>query len=318
PSKMVIQPDNKNYVKAYVYNEKTSYKKDEMVHFKNVTINNEFYGVSAVQSIVDTLKLEAAGIKDLTQYYENSGIPAAVLESEYGLTPEQMTSLRQQFEDVYHLDRKRHSTLVLPNGSKFRPIQANPQELQLLESLSISADRVMRQFNLNPIVLGGGDSIQFTTYVDKVVKLVFNTAVRPILYDMADKLALYFQVKLQDPTITVECDFDRIPEIGTSMSEKSESAKTLFSTGIMSMNEARDEVGLPRLKAEAADFHFLPSYLMGSNIQTIESFDPNTDTGDGTEDGGGDSEEPTGSTDPQGGTNDLNETQPAASDSNNQ
>jgi len=44
----------------------------------------------------------------------------------------------------------------------------------------------------------------------------------------------------------------------------------------MSLNEARDILGLPPITDEYADKHFLPQYLIGSNFVTIEEL--NTDT----------------------------------------
>ena len=98
--------------------------------------------------------------------------------------------------------------------------------------------------------------------------------------------------------IVVKFNFDRITELEVAVDVNSTSAKTLYSTGILSLNESRAMVGAPKVNEERADKHAVPAFLFGDNIQYIEDdvvLDTTTDT-----------QEQPNSSDPQGGTADLN------------
>lgn len=296
PSKVTVVPDKKKFVNGYMWNDEVAYKTEEVCHWRNKVIVNEYYGQSAVTALIDQLLLEGYGTEDLKQFYENSSIGEGVLSSEFPLTPEQVEKLRQQFRETYSQQGNRHSAVVLPNGMKYDSITINPKDAMILDSLNISEHRVLQTFHLNPLVLGGKLE-SYTTKTKEVQQMVFNTAVRPLLYGLADALTLFFKRNTGKPYV-VYFDFDRIPELSDSMSDKSEYAKTLWSTGIASLNEARDLVGLDRIDHANADKHFLPSYLLGSDVNTIEDLDlanlPDNEN-----------MSTPGSTDPQGGNPDL-------------
>ncbi len=164
-----------------------------------------------------------------------------------------------------------------------------------MESLQVSDQRVLRVFKLNALVLGG--TAAGTSHPQELLKAVFNTAVRPYLYKIQDQIALFLQEKFKNENIVVEFDYDRITELETSMDVKATSAKTLYATGLASLNESRGLVGLPKVNEENADKHAYPSFLFGNNVAYIEDGEaPVGDSGTNTM---------PGSSDPQGGSADL-------------
>ena len=295
PSKVTVVPDRKNYVTGYMYNDEVAYKVDEVCHWKNNTVSNEFYGQSAIKPLLDALILEGYGTEDLKSFYENSSVGEGVLTSEFPLTVEQIDQLRDQFKGLYGQEGSRHSAMIMPNGMTYSNITMSPKDSMLLESLEISEHRVLQSFHLNPLVVGGKLST-YTTNSRELQQMVFNGAVRPILYSMADNLTLFFKKLLKNDSIVVTFDFDRIPELADSMSDKAGNAKTLWSTGLATLNEARDMVGLPKVDHENANKNMIASYLFGDGI-AIE------DLGKPTNEPAGNSQT-TGSTDADGGTPD--------------
>ena len=303
PSGVKIVPDTRAYIKGFIYQDKVSYKPDEVCYIKNPTLNNFYYGMPAVRPLFDTLMLEASAIDELQTFYKGSNIVTGILRSELPLTTEQVEELREQFNALYGSGGEyRRGTAVLPAKMDYKAIQANPKDAMLIDSLQISEQRVLRVFKLNALALGGEASS--TTHPQELMKAVFNTAVRPYLYKIESQLTLFLRQKFKKPNIVFTFDFDRIVELETSLDTKSTAAKTLYSTGVASLNEARDLVGLAKLNTKYADMNVLASYLFGSDFQYIqevnsESRNPgNTDINNNLSGGAG-------STDPQGGANDV-------------
>ena len=296
PSNMKVVPDSKRFISGYIYKEKIAYKPDEVIHFKNPTLNNIYYGVPSVRPLLDTLLLEASSIQELKQFYDGSNILSGILQSEYNLSPEQIESVRTQFKELYGKNGlERRGTVVLPSSMTYNTVQATPRDAMLLDSIMVSEKRVFRAFKLNPIALGGVE--QATSHPQELMKATFNTAVRPYLYKLQDQLTVFLQSKFGGDIICY-FDLDRITELETPLETKANASKTLYSTGVASLNEARNLVGLPSIEDESADKHILASYLFGADAVYIEDASPQSLKGGGVT-------QPTGSTDPQGGAADA-------------
>ena len=295
PSQVKVVPDKRKFINGYIYMDKVAYKNEEVIHFRNPTLNNTYYGVPAVRPLLDTLLLESDAIDELKQFYEGSTILSGILQSEYNLSPEQIKEIREQFKELYGKNGgDRRGTVVLPSSMTYNTVQATPKDAMLLDSLNIAEQRVFRVFKINPIALGGAELS--TSHPQELMKATFNTAVRPYLYKIQDQMTVFLREKFKDPTIEFYFDLDRITELETPLDTKANAGKTMYTTGLASLNEARDLVGLPQLDEENADKHILAAYLFGDNATYIE--DGGTLTGT-------QSTAPAGSTDPEGGAADM-------------
>ncbi len=307
PSKVSIVPDKSKYIKGIIFDEKIAYKVEEVCIIRNPTLNNPYYGVPAVRPLLDTLTLESDSINELKTFYEGSNILGGVIQSELPLNPDQIENLREQFDKLYGKGgSKRRGTAVLPSKMEYKTVQANPKDAMLLESLDVSEQRVLRVFKINSLVLGGESTS--TTHPQELMKVVYNTAVRPYLYKIQDSMTMFLRKKFKDDNIVFEFDLDRVVELDTSLDVKASSSKTLYATGVASLNEARNLVGLPKIDAENADKNVLAAYLFGDNFTYIQDAGKEPPAGSGTS-----TSTPSGSTNPQGGTADN----PAGSPNNN-
>lgn len=298
PSSVKIVPHATKYIEGVIWKDTITYKPEEVCILRNPTLNNLYYGVPAVRPLLDTLLLEGYAIDDLKNFYENSSLLAGLLESEFALSPEQISAIQTQFSSLYGKDgSQRGGTAVLPNGLKYNPIQASPQDAKMLDSLNISDKRVLRVFKINALALGGENTS--TSKPQELMKAVFNTAVRPYLYRIEDNITLFLQQKFQDDDLKFTFDLDRVVELETSLDVKSSAAKTSYSTGLSTLNEARDMIGLPRVESENADKNILAAYLFGTGAQYVQDGTLIAPT-DGTAVNGG-----AGSTSPDGGTPDT-------------
>ena len=302
PSKVSVVPDPKKFIKGYIFEtggEEIAYKTEELCWIINPTLNNPYYGLPTVASLLDTLTLEKSAIDDLSSFYEGSNIVSGILKAEYPLTPEQIKDLREQFNGLYGKSgSERRGTAVLPAKMDYKTIQATPKDAMLLDSLNISEKRVLRAFKLNALVLGGESNS--TTHPQELMKVVFNTAVRPYLYKIADFMSLFLSQTFGKQYV-FEFNLNRVTELDTPLDVKSDSAKTLFATGIMSLNESRELIGLDKLNFENADKNLVPAFLAGSEAQFFQemtSGNTNSSTQDNTT-------KPRGSTSPDGGKSDL-------------
>jgi len=308
PHNVKVVPDATKFIKGYIYNDKIAYKENELIWIVNPTLNNAYYGLPSVAPLLDTLTLEKDAIESLKEFYEGSVILAGILKAEYALTPQQIEELREQFNALYGKGgSERRGIAVLPAKMDYKTVQASPKDAMLLDSINISEKRVLRVFKLNALVLGGESSSAGKP--QELMKVVFNTAVRPYLYRIQDQINLFLGKQFGYGKYHFEFDFGRITELDTALDVKADSARTLFATGLATLNEARNLVDLPEMDFDGADKNIVPAFLTGSEAQFFQDLvamsknnsENNTDNSESQNN----KPSSVGSTDPLGGDPDL-------------
>ena len=268
PHMVNVVPNDEVFIEGYVYGEANNaiaYGVDEIIHLKNPTLNNPYYGQPTIRPLFDTLVLEAMASDELNTFYKNSAILTGVLQSEYGLSSKQIETISNQFRSLYGRGgANRRGIATLPSGVTYKSIQATPRDAMILDTLNISEERVMRVFKLHPIVLGGSPGA--TTHTRELMKTVFNTAVRPYLYKIQEQITHFLRQHKQFKGVYFEFDLDRIVELDTAYVNKAEAVVTVSNSGLMTPNEARDILGLPKIDDSRFDSFLIPQHLYGSNV----------------------------------------------------
>ena len=297
PDEINVVPHRTKFIEGYLYKQKIKYKPNEMVHVRRGSIQNMFYGTSSTLDVLeDILRIDGYATQDIQNFYKNGSNPSGVLSTEYPLNETQIEDLRSQFKAAYG-GKKRMSTLILPIGMDFKPIKVNPKDSQLLEALQVSEDRVLKVFKLPNIVLGGNNISSYPYTIAVIYKAVFDTAILPIVERIRGSLELFFREAFKDDEIVIEADYSKIPYMASTTPEEAETAVKLFSSGLSSANEMRENLGLPIRKEEAFNSNFVPAYLMGSDVQTLQTLDPTATTNNNSSP----NQTPSGSLSPNGG-----------------
>jgi len=277
PHMVNVVPDKETFIAGYIYGQDKNqipYEVDEIIHLKNPTLNNPYYGQPTIRPLFDTLVLEAMASDELNTFYKNSAILTGVLQSEYGLSSKQLEAISTQFKSLYGKGgSNRRGVATLPSGVTYKSIQASPKDAMLLNTLELSEQRVLRAFKLHPIVLGGATGA--TTHTRELMQTVFNTAVRPFLYKMQEQITHFLRQQKQFKGVYFEFDLDRIVELDTAYVNKAEAVVNVSQSGLMTSNEARDILGLPKIDDERFNSFLIPQHLYGSEVIM---FNPETGT----------------------------------------
>lgn len=277
PTKTKIVPDTKNYINGYIYANTIAYKENEILFFKNSVSNNEYYGQSYLAPLVDPLTIEGYGVDDLKSFYANSLVAQGLFTSEFPLTKEQIESLRAQFKALYGQGgSERYGHIIAPNGLKYQAIKLNPKDALLLEALNLSEERIYKVFRINPLLLGvsaKGTSVPGSG-IQELKKIYINNFIRPVMYRMVKQWETFFRRTFKDNTIVLETDYSNIPEVSNIIEEKIGAIKQAISMGVLSINEAREILGLEEIKGELSSSHMLPSFLFGTDPTELETGRP--------------------------------------------
>ena len=295
--------DDKNgMIKEYSFGRNTTYKRNEVVHNKLPSITSFHTGDPLLQPLLDQLTLEAYATDDLVQFYDNSSVGSTVLTSEQPLTQKQSDDLSNKISNEFSMKNKgRHKMFVLPNNLKPTALRLSPKDAMVLDALTIAEDRILQVFKLHKSILGGSsDTITYTHNMESLNEVVFNNAIRPYVNRLKDNLEAFFRRVTKNPDLVLIPDYSNLPEIHRAVLKHHETARALSVSGILSLNEARDILGVPRIQdADYANRHFIAQHLIGSNFVTIEEL--NKETVEQLRDINTPEETPKKSDDPEGG-----------------
>lgn len=249
----------------------TVYTLDEMIHIKRVNITGNLHGQSILESLVDPLVVDGYASNDLISLYENGSVGEVYLHSDNPLAPKQVEQIERKLTQKY-TKGGRHRTFILPNGLRPESLKISPKDAVILDAMMISEDRILRAFKLHRTALGGAvDS--YTNDMLSLDSIQFNHAVRPLLNLIKDKFEVTLRRKFKKDDLILDIDYTNLPEIARSLTSHTDTARALYSSGLATLNEARELVGLPTISDPLANENFLPEFLHGSSLMSIQGLD---------------------------------------------
>lgn len=262
PSEYVTIDDNSlNYLdKPVSYNivgiDKPVSHKD-IIHIQNISYDG-INGISTLKFAFNTLKTAFASEQSALNYFESGCCVGGILKVQGYLDTEQKAEMKRTWQNSLSNSGGLNGLAVLEGGMDYQHIGSNGADSQLLETRHFNVDEIGRFFNLSPIKLGDYEHNSYSTL--EMVNLSFLTdTLQPILA----KIEAEFERKLFADETDIEVRFDVNQLLRTDKASQANYFNTLFQIGVMSQNEIRKELDLPKL--ENGDQTFVQV-----NVQTLE------------------------------------------------
>lgn len=138
----------------YVYDHKTVFPADEILHITEMRKPGELRGISRMEQLKDTLGLAKALEVFAAQFFGNGSVTDIVIEAPGNLTKQQVEELRDGWEAHHRGLRKSHRPGVLGGGAKVTKVGVDPEESQLLDSRRFAVEDICRAFRVPPSLMG--------------------------------------------------------------------------------------------------------------------------------------------------------------------
>lgn len=208
-------------------------------------------GMSAIKFGVQSLGSALAADEVSGKVFANGMTPAAILESDQELTPEQRTQL-QEMLGAYTSSSKAGKVLVTEAGLKFKPLSMNPEDAQLLETRRFSVEDVCRWFGTPPVVIGHASQGQtmWGSGVEAIMLTWLRMGVNPLLRRIESRIGKDLLPAGRRGRWFIEWNREAMLQMDSTA--KSNFLSRMVAAGIMSSDESRDKLNLPR-RGGAAD-----------------------------------------------------------------
>lgn len=209
----------------------------DVIHlYKNS--NDGVNGIPLANYANQVLKLAQATDKSASKYY-SSGCALQGALTIKGTRKGSKEQARQAFAET-HGD-KGSGLVILDDDMSYTPISSNANDSQMIEARTFNVREVARYFNLNPILLGDNSGASFSTIEAANIEFVSHT-LQPYITMVEDE----FNRKLVKPSErdSIFIDIDEKYLLKGDMNTTASYLSTLTSNGIMTINEARQHLGL--------------------------------------------------------------------------
>lgn len=195
-------------------------------------------GISLAAYANEVIKLSKATDKAASKYY-SSGCALQGALTIKGARKDAKEQARQAFAAT-HGD-KGNGLVILDDDMTYQPLSSNANDSQMIEARTFNVAEIARFFNINPILLGDNSGANFSSIEAANIEFVSHT-LQPYITMVEDE----FNRKLVKPSESknIYIDIDEKFLMKGDMNTTADYLQKLTNAGIMSVNEAREYLGM--------------------------------------------------------------------------
>ena len=248
--RMRVVPDDNAYVKGFVYagpgQNLVAYLPEDVVWFRYFNPLDELAGLSPIAPLRLSADMGLDALRANRNNLSNDSAPGMIIETMDTPTDYEVKEFYERWEARYQgVDRVRRPAL-LGSGMRATNLGFSPKDMEYIQTLRWSLEDVCRVFGVPKPMLGDTERITFSN---------FRTARRVFWEDTIVPQLAFYQEALQhsllpnfgDPSLFVEFDLSEIDALRESENDRATRRQKYVASGIMTINEVREEMNLPPL-----------------------------------------------------------------------
>lgn len=247
--------------KLYYLNANITSKKIEPINVIHIVMNSKdgINGKGIPLYAKKLLDIALATDTHAKNYFENGANIDGILKSSKPLTSNQKIDIKQSWQSV-HGAGKQGGIAVVGNDMDYTPIGSNANDAQMIQTREFNAQEVCRYLNIDPILLGLSSTSAYNSLEQAQLSFLSHC-----IYPLISLIEAEFNRKLLKPSekSTIYIDFDENHIMFADKSATANYYSTLVKNGILTINEARHNLGLPPVKG--GDENIIPFTDLSQN-----------------------------------------------------
>lgn len=233
------------------------YKPDEIIHLCGDNSQHPLRGVSRLKSVNSLIQLYFTMIKFQKTFFQNNAVPGLVLETENVLSKTVKSRMLAEWREMYSSISKggARSPAILDGGLKINPFsQAKFTELDFEASIERIEEDMVTALGVPYVLLQSGNNANVTPN-----QIVFYThTIVPILKRLSSAFMLLF------PDCEIYPDKLSVTALRPEAAAEANMTSTLVNGGIITPNEGRKKIRMPKADDPKMDEIRIPQNITGS------------------------------------------------------
>lgn len=262
-SNVEIITDSKTLVSGYRYgSSRTVFTPEEIIHIQDNAGSTIYRGeprLKAAESSIRTI-ITMLGFQD--NFFKNGAVPGLIITSPNPLGDKIKERMIAVWSQKYNPKNGGKRPLILDGGADVKNLgQGNFQELDFENSIGAKERAILKALGVPPILLDGGNNANIAPNL----KLFYLETVLPIARAISSAFERFFGYNLDPET-------GRISALQPQMGEAAAYYATLVNGGIISPNEAREELRYE--PKDGMDDVRVPQNIAGSAVNPSQGGKP--------------------------------------------
>lgn len=137
----------------------------DLWHVPAYTVPGQFLGLSPIAYHRTTIGNGLAAEQFSADFFADGGHPSAILAPSTDPGPEAARAIKERF---LAMTRGNRDLVVVPQDTKYIPIQVSPQDSQFIDTMRYSAEQICRIYGEDPADHGVSTSSSSITYANRV------------------------------------------------------------------------------------------------------------------------------------------------------
>ena len=268
---MTIEPDEKTYVKAYIFKDNIAYTPDEIIHIKENSFRSLYRGTSRLSAARSVMDLVWKMRQFQSKFFENGAVPGLVLKHPSSLSPKNKQKMVQSWANSYSPTGGGRRPLILDGGMEIDKISnVNFRELDFEASIAAGEKEILKCLGVPPIMLDSGNNAN----IRPNHRMYYLETVTPIVRKMNYGMERFFGYKITE-------DVSDIPALQPELRDAAAYYSSLVNTGIITPNEAREALNYDDIFG-AGELR-IPANIAGSAANPSEGGRPKQEEDSGEE-----------------------------------
>ena len=256
-----------------------SFPPADMVHFRGYSPLSSTVGLSPLETLRRVLAEEQAMGEYREYFWKNGarmyGIVQRPPQKEIGgkeWSQDARERFRHEFESLYAGATNSGRTAVLEDGMTWHEMSFDAQESEYLGARKLTREECARAYHIPLPMVGILDNATFSN-IKEQHKNLYQDSLGPWLAMIEQDIQLQLLPDLDD-TEGVYCEFNIAEKLQGSFEDQAQSFSTMVGRPIMTANEARARLNLPRMEGDADELVTPLNVLVGGQANPQDSAPP--------------------------------------------
>lgn len=259
PAEMItVIPDDRGFVHSYEYDGGAhTYYPSNMIHIRENAMSGmegRYRGQSRLNSTLDSLISRENLLKFQTNFFDSGTAMGIIIETDQILSARMKDRQEREWMSKYNPKRSGGRPMILDGGMKAKATaSANFKDLVFLDSIKESERKVAVALGVPPILLDSGNNAN----IKPNLELWFYTTLIPMMRKFEAAIEMFF-------AYDVELSTFRVPSLYPDKKAQADRLSALVNNGIMTGNEAREEMNKPIINTSEMNDIRIPANISGS------------------------------------------------------
>ena len=268
---VVVHPDPKTFVSHYSYQGgSTTFKPNEIIHIRDLNSTSIYRGTSRLAAADRNIRIVYQMLAFQELFFKNGAVPGLVLTTDNTLSQVAKDKSILNWVKNYSPTGGAKKPIILDSGLKpFTGLQSNFQEMDFDVSIKTHDVKILKALGIPPILLDGGNNAN----ISPNLRLFYLETVMPAINKLVSGLERFFGYDIAPITATVSSLQPELKDLAAYFS-------TLVNTGIITANEAREELRYDKDTDAESDKLRIPANIAGSAANPAVGGKPKVTTPD--------------------------------------